>query len=300
VKASIPAGRTLTRFAPAPTGYLHLGHVASALYVWNLGRAAGARVLLRIDDHDRQRCRPEYERALLDDLDWLGFAADVFPTSAFRAGRSDGRQSDRGAIYAAAARQLAGSGLVYACACTRQDLARQRPADRAPDFYPGTCRHRALPLAPRGVVWRVAIDDTVETFDDGLLGPQVQRPAIQSGDVAIRDRLGNWTYQFVTAVDDFRMGIDLVVRGRDLLESTGRQIVIARLLGRATPAAYAHHPLIMKTPAQKLSKSDGDTAVGELRAAGWTAAAVIAEAARLVGLPDGGADAAGGFARGLS
>ena len=116
MKASIPAGRTLTRFAPAPTGYLHLGHVASALYVWGLGRAAGARVLLRVDDHDRQRCQPAYERALLDDLDWLGFAADVFPTSAFRAGRSDGRQSDRGAIYAAAARQLADASLVYACA----------------------------------------------------------------------------------------------------------------------------------------------------------------------------------------
>jgi glutamyl-tRNA synthetase/glutamyl-Q tRNA(Asp) synthetase len=299
VIASIPAGRTLTRFAPAPTGSLHLGHVASALYVWGLGRAAGARVLLRVDDHDRQRCRPEYERALLDDLDWLGFAPDVFPTSAFRAGRSDGRQSDRGAIHDAAARRLVDAGRVYGCTCTRQDLARARPANHAPDFYPGTCRHRALPLASRGVVWRVVIDDTIETFDDGLLGPQAQRPARQSGDIAIRDRLGNWTYQFVTAVDDFMMGIDLVIRGRDLLESTGRQIAMARLLGRETPAAYAHHPLIMKAPGRKLSKSDGDTAVGELRAAGWTAPAVIAEAARLVGLPEGGARAAGGAARGL-
>jgi glutamyl-tRNA synthetase/glutamyl-Q tRNA(Asp) synthetase len=296
VTASIPPGRTLTRFAPAPTGYLHLGHVASALYVWELARASGARDRLRVDDHDRQRCRPEYERALLDDLDWLGFAPDVFPTSAFRAGRSDGRQRDRDAIYDAAARRLVDAGRVYACTCSRRDLAHARPANHAPDFYSGTCRHRALPLASRGIVWRVAIDDTVETFDDGLLGPQVQRPARQSGDVAIRDRLGNWTYQFVTAVDDFMMGIDLVIRGRDLLESTGRQIAIARLVGRGAPAAYAHHPLIMKAPGRKLSKSDGDTAVGELRAAGWTARAVIAEAARLVGLADRGASGAGGFA----
>jgi glutamyl-tRNA synthetase/glutamyl-Q tRNA(Asp) synthetase len=300
VTIAIPAGRTLTRFAPAPTGYLHLGHVANALYVWGLARAAGARVLLRVDDHDRQRCRPEYERALLDDLDWLGFAPDVFPTSAFRAGRSDGRQGDRGAIYDAAARRLADAGRVYACACTRQDLARARPANRAPDFYPGTCRRRALPLAAHGVVWRVAMDDTIERFDDGLLGPQVQRPAQQAGDVAIRDRLGNWTYQFVTAVDDFLMGIDLVVRGRDLLESTGRQIALARLLGRDTPAAYVHHPLIMRAPGRKLSKSDGDTAVGDLRAAGWTADAVITEAARRVGLPEGGADAVAGLARRLA
>ena len=90
---------SLTRFAPAPTGWLHLGHVLNALYVWNTARMAGCRVMLRIEDHDRERCRPEYEQGILDDLDWLGFVPDVYPTRMFRAGRSDGRQSDREAVY---------------------------------------------------------------------------------------------------------------------------------------------------------------------------------------------------------
>jgi glutamyl-tRNA synthetase/glutamyl-Q tRNA(Asp) synthetase len=133
---------------------------------------------------------------------------------------------------------------------------------------------------------RVRLEPGAEPFDDLLLGPQAQAPADQCGDVVIRDRLGNWTYQFAASVDDWLMGVDLVVRGRDLLPSTGRQIRIARLLGRPEPARFAHHPLIMKSPAQKLSKSDRDTGVRDLRAAGWTAPRVIGEAARRVGLVD--------------
>ena len=100
----------LTRFAPAPTGYLHLGHVLNAHLVWTMARERGGRVLLRVEDHDRERCRPEYEAALLDDLDWLGFAPDVYPTAAFRRGRCDSRQSDRAAVYEEAARPLTGRG----------------------------------------------------------------------------------------------------------------------------------------------------------------------------------------------
>ena len=110
----------LTRFAPAPTGYLHLGHVANALHVWAEARAHGGPVLLRIEDHDRERCRPEYETALLEDLDWLGFVPDIYPTDAFRVGRCESRQSDRGAIYDAMAARLREQGLVYACRCTRR------------------------------------------------------------------------------------------------------------------------------------------------------------------------------------
>jgi glutamyl/glutaminyl-tRNA synthetase len=278
----------LTRFAPAPTGYLHLGHVRNAHYVWTLAGARGARVLLRVEDHDRERCRPEYEAALLDDLDWLGFVPDLYPTDEFRRGRCDSRQSDRALIYEAAARELAAQGRLYGCACSRADIARAAgPADHdRPDgaaggdkeiAYPGTCRDRGLPLGP-SLAWRVRIDPGDESFDDLLLGPQRQSPHLQCGDVVIRDRLGNWSYQFVASVDDFRQGIDLVVRGRDLLPSTGRQIQIARLLGRTEPAVFAHHQLIMKSPAQKLSKSDGDTGVRDLRAAGWTREDVISAA----------------------
>lgn len=124
------------------------------------------------------------------------------------------------------------------------------------------------------------IDPGVERFDDEIVGVHEQDPSAQCGDVLIRDRLGNWTYQFAAAVDDFRQGIDLVIRGVDLLPSTGRQIRLARLLGRAQPARFAHHPLIMKSADQKLSKSDGDTGVLELRGRGWTPEQVKA-AARL-------------------
>jgi len=262
----------MTRFAPAPTGYLHLGHVVNAIHVWAIARDRGLRVALRVEDHDAQRSRPEYEAALLDDLDWLGFTPDVFPTAAFRAGHCDGRQSDRHRLYEDAAAKLSARGLVYGCACSRQDLG---DASR----YPGTCRDRGIAPGP-GVVWRLRLAPGDETFDDWLMGPQTQSPASQCGDVVIRDRLGNWSYQFVASVDDFLQGVTLVIRGRDLLDSTGRQIAIARLLGRTTPASFAHHGLIMKSPTQKLSKSDGDTGVRDLRAAGWSPDRVRAEALR--------------------
>jgi len=269
----------LTRFAPAPTGWLHLGHVLNACYVWNTARTFGARVVLRIEDHDRERCRPEYEAGILDDLDWLGFTPDVYPTSCFRAGPCNGRQSDRDTIYGAALQILVDNSLVYACDCTRRSLAGADKGESGRERrYPGTCRDRRLPLAD-GFGWRVRLDESVEEFDDAMLGRQRQVPAGQCGDLLIRDRLGNWTYQFAVTVDDYRQDIDLVVRGVDLLESTGRQIQLARLLGRTTPPTFMHHPLIMKSLDQKLSKSDRDTGIRDLREAGWTVERVFAEIA---------------------
>ena len=123
-------------------------------------------------------------------------------------------------------------------------------------------------------------------FDDVVRGPTAQDPAAQCGDLLLRDRLGNWTYQFAVAVDDTAQAIDLVVRGDDLFASTGRQILLARLLGRTTPPVFAHHGLVMKSPTQKLSKSDGDTGVRDLRVAGWTPERVLGAAAQAVGLLD--------------
>ena len=247
----------VTRFAPAPTGFLHLGHVLNALYVWDAARESrpDGRVLLRIEDHDRQRSRKEYEDAILDDLTWLGFSADG-PLV---------RQSEREPIYKDALDGLRRLGLVYACECSRAGFDGHR--------YPGTCAEKNLPEAP-GLSLRVRLAPTVEHFDDLRLGPQTQRPSEQCGDLLARDRQGNWTYQFAVTVDDLKQGVTLVVRGEDLLESTGRQIQLARLLGRAEPPRFLHHGLLMKSPAQKLSKSDGDTGIRDLRARGLTPAEV--------------------------
>lgn len=275
----------LTRFAPAPTGFLHLGHVVNAIHVWGVAEALGGRVLLRVEDHDRQRCRPEFESALLDDLDWLGFRPDVQPTDAFRAGACDGRQSDRDTYYRAAVERLHGAGLIYGCACTRRDIEAATgegpPSDEL--RYPGTCRHHGIPLGD-DVGWRVRLPDDPVPFDDAVHGPTTQTPAQQCGDLLIRDRLGNWTYQFAVAVDDLAQGVDLVIRGDDLFASTGRQNLLARLLGRPSPPVFLHHSLVMKSSTQKLSKSDGDTGVRDLRAEGWTPERVIGHAAHLAGL----------------
>ena len=282
----------LTRFAPAPTGWLHLGHVANADLLWQLAGERNGRVLLRIEDHDRTRCRPEYEAGILDDLDWLGFSPDIFPTNAFRAGRCDGRQSDRDARYRAAVEILRLQGLVYGCDCSRRQIAdtrgkngEERTAKReereAELRYSGRCRDRGIALKD-GVGWRVRMDPGVERFVDERLGPQTQDPSEQCGDVLIRDRRGNWTYQLCVTIDDWEQGIDCVIRGEDLLASTGRQIRLARLLGRDRPPAFRHHPLIMKSASQKLSKADGDSGIRELRRRGWTPEQVRTAARRAV------------------
>lgn len=257
----------VTRFAPAPTGYLHLGHVVNALYVWGLARRAGGVVRLRIEDHDRQRCRPEYEAALLEDLAWLGFEADG-PLV---------RQSEREGVYRAAWRRLEAQGLVYGCACTRAELHAVQPGADGERRYPGTCRHRGLDRHSQ-LGWRVVMSPGLERFDDRLCGPQAQDPAAQCGDLLIRDRLGNWTYQFAVVADDADQEISEVIRGVDLLSSTGRQIRLARLIGRAVLPRFTHHPLVMRSTTEKLSKADGATGIRELRAAGWSAEAVLARA----------------------
>ena len=262
----------LTRFAPAPTGHLHLGHVVNALYVWGAAGERDGRVLLRIEDHDRQRSRPEYEASIIDDLAWLGFVHDG-PIV---------RQSERGPISRPALQPLIDRELVYGCASTRSDIesgagSRVRGGELR---YPNTCREKEIDLTD-GVGWRVRMDPGTERFFDELLGPQEQDPSAQCGDLLVRDRLGNWTYQFVATVDDHLQRITDVIRGEDLLASTGRQIRLARLLGRATPPRFWHHPLVMKSATQKLSKSDGDTGIRDLRAAGWTREAVLDRARSL-------------------
>ncbi|HUQ86629.1 MAG TPA: glutamate--tRNA ligase family protein [Vicinamibacterales bacterium] len=278
----------LTRFAPAPTGFLHLGHVVNALHVWGAARAGRGEVVLRIEDHDRQRSRLEYETAIIEDLAWLGFKHDGDVI----------RQRERDHIYHKAVQRLIDRGLVYGCTCTRGEIQGSGIRDQGSGIrdqgsgirdqgsgetrYLNTCRGKGIALGD-GVGWRVIMRPGVERFDDQILGPQEQDPSGQCGDLLVRDRLGNWTYQYAVTVDDHVQRITDVIRGQDLLASTGRQIRLAKLLGRQEMPRFRHHALVMKSPAQKLSKSDHDTGIRDLRAAGWTAAKVLEKAATLMG-----------------
>lgn len=273
-----------TRFAPSPTGWLHLGHVVNAVWVWGLARALGGVVVLRIEDHDRTRSRADYEAGLLEDLEWLGLQPDEGGGAALTA-PSPYRQSDNEERYVAAFARLTGAATVYPCRCSRRDIADLTPSVMNRETpYPGTCR--GLGLAPTdGMGWRVVLDGRTEQFDDAVLGQHEQTPAEQCGDLLVRDRLGQWTYQLAVVVDDLAHDIDLVVRGEDLLESTGRQMALRRLLGGGPMPVFAHHPLIRKPSGDKLSKASGDTGVRELRAGGARPAELLREAARRSGLP---------------
>jgi glutamyl/glutaminyl-tRNA synthetase len=227
--------------------------------------------VFRIDDHDRVRSRPEYDAALIEDLAWLGFAADRGPT----------RHSDSEAPYREALDILSAQGLVYGCDCTRSTFAAWAGDHGRPwtgPGCPGACRGRSLD----GPVLRVAQGGGRETWMDVAVGP-CAGDVVDAGDLAVRDRDGNWTYGFTVVVDDRHEDVDLVIRGRDLLHATATQIRLGRLLGRAAPPAFLHHPLILRPDGRKLSKSSGDTAVRELRDAGRSAEEVIAMAAEASG-----------------
>ena len=271
--------KPITRFAPSPTGYLHLGHVANAVWTWGIAQAAGGRVLVRMEDHDRGRCRPEYERAILEDLAWLGLSST--------GGGRMLRQSDNDQAYRRATLLLTRQSLVYGCRCSRADIARQLKADGLEDWdelrYPGICRDLMLP-AGDGIGIRAALGADTVAFSDLGLGLQRQTPSEQCGDLLLRDGTGNWTYQLCVTVDDMRQGVNLVIRGEDLLASTGRQILLAHRLGRTTPPLFLHHPLLHDDSGNKLSKRDGSTGIRQMRAAGKSAAAILGEAAFLTGL----------------
>ena len=276
----------VTRFAPAPTGQLHLGHLVNVLYVWGIARATGGRVILRIEDHDRQRSRPEHEWSILEDLARLGITPDEPALAAFN-GDTPYRQSDAGDVYEAAVARLRADGIVYACDCARSTFERYE-AERGRPFRgigcPGKCRSRHL-AEDGDVGLRVAIGAGSERWVDLLVGPMGDEPAA-TGDLLVRDRVGNWTYALCVVVDDLRHGVDLVIRGRDLLDATPAQLRLATLLGRETQPRFLHHPLIRRVSGQKLSKAEGDTAIRTLLDDGRTPAELFGLAARLAGVRD--------------
>ena len=247
------------RFAPSPSGRMHLGNVFSALLAWLSVRSQGGEMVLRIEDLDPDRCRPEYAETLKDDLRWLGLDWD----------REQTPQSRRTAVYAEQFDRLRERGLIYPCYCTRGEL-HAASAPHASDgrlLYAGTCRD----LTPqqraektKAPAWRLRVPDAVYGFTDGLQGYFEENLAAQCGDFIIRRADGVYAYQLAVVTDDGQGGITEVVRGMDLLDSTPRQLYLYELLGLQPPKFY-HVPLLTAPDGRRLSKRDKDLDLGVLR-----------------------------------
>ena len=247
------------RFAPSPTGRMHLGNVFSALLSWLSIKAQGGKWVLRIEDIDPQRSRMEYADLIMDDLEWLGLTWDEGPFY----------QSERSEIYEAELQKLADRGMTYPCYCTRADiLATQAPHESdGRVVYKGTCRNLKLGThsGPAAVRMRVPEEgEGIVSFGDGHYGEQTVDLTTQCGDFIVRRKDGAWAYQLAVVVDDALMGITEVVRGRDLLLSSPQQIYLAKELGFAPPR-FTHLPLLCNTEGQRLSKRDRSLDMEALR-----------------------------------
>ena len=282
----------VTRFAPSPTGALHLGNARTAFFSFLLARHAGGRFILRIEDTDRERSVEVHTTALLDDLLWLGLDWDEGP----RVGGEHGPylQSQRLTLYAQYFARLDRAGLTYPCFCTPLELELSRKSQLAagrPPRYAGTCRalteserseRRARGLA-EAIRFRVPSASDI-AFDDIVHGPQ-RFVSDDIGDFIIRRAEGNPAFFFCNAVDDSLMGITHVLRGDDHLANTPRQLMILRALELRAPI-YGHVGLLLGSDGQKLSKRHGSTSVGELRERGFLAAAVLNHLFRLGHAPE--------------
>lgn len=263
-----------SRFAPSPTGYLHRGHLLSAAWVWGIAQWTGATTLLRIEDHDVSRSREEYAASIFEDLSYFGFVWDECS-----------RQRDREEIYLSALGLLKGFAEIYACDCSRKHILSLSPFSDQEPCYKGTCRYRGLPFKTGNSI-RVHLSERCISWSDLRLGAFTDSPYQQCGDLMIKDSLGQWTYQFAVSVDDLDEGIDLVVRGMDLLDSTARQIQLAQMLGRAQPPAFLHHPLLRGSDGMKLSKRQLSKSLRAERAQGISAAQMLGEVCTQGGLLD--------------
>ena len=254
--ATAPVGR----FAPTPSGRMHLGNLFAAMLAWASVRKNDGRIILRIEDLDTERCTVAFADLVKSDLEWLGLDWD----------EETPPQRDRNDAYAAALKLLEEQGLVYPCWCTR-GLLHAASAPHAEDghsVYPGFCRNlTAAERAERSdkpASTRLMVPDETITFIDGLQGPYSENLARDCGDFVVRKADGGWAYQLAVVVDDIASGVTQVVRGRDLLSSVPRQLYLYRLL-QAGPPEYWHVPLLLGPEGRRLSKRDRDLDVGLLR-----------------------------------
>lgn len=272
---------TVTRFAPSPTGYLHLGHAYSACFAARTVAECGGRFLLRIEDIDRGRCRAEFEAAIFEDLAWLGLAWET-PVR---------RQSAHFEDYAAALGKLADAGLTYPCFCTRRDIQAEIDAaggaPHGPDgpVYPGTCRHLSRAAredrigAGEAHAIRLDIESATNrtgplTWTDAAAGTVTANPA-RFGDVVLARKDTPTSYHLAVTLDDHVQGVTLVTRGTDLFEATDVHRLLQALLDLDVPG-YHHHPLLTDTDGKRFAKRDKSLTLRELRASGKSAEEVVA------------------------
>ena len=268
------------RFAPSPSGRIHLGNILCCLLAWLSARQKGGRVILRIEDLDIARCPRRYGEQMCRDIQWLGLDWDEGPVIGGPSGPYE--QSRRTALYQAALRRLEAQGLVYPCFCTRAELHAASAPHREDGqvVYPGTCRGLTAEQAAerarrtgRAPALRLWVPEEEITFTDGHMG--------DCGDFLLRRSDGIFAYQLAVVVDDAAMGVTEVVRGADLLASTPRQLLLYRLLGLEAPAFY-HFPLLLGSDGQRLSKRNADAGLDTLGER-YTAPEILGKLAYLAG-----------------
>jgi glutamyl-Q tRNA(Asp) synthetase len=269
----------ILRFAPSPNGFLHLGHAFSALYTWRAAELLQGTVLLRIEDIDIARCKPEFDTAIREDLAWLGL---TWPEPVWR-------QSERFAAYSEAAAHLARLGLLFPCFCSRSDIAEKatgKDPDGAP-LYPGTCRHLSHETAAermaRGEAAQYRLDMAKAVALAGMVTFSVAQPAVSDrpqiryarpelwGDVVLQRKDVPTSYHLAVVVDDAAQKVTHVTRGRDMEAATDLHALLQMLLGLASPI-YTFHHLILGPDGRKLAKSKGSPSLRDMRAAGTTPA----------------------------
>lgn len=260
------------RLAPSPTGFLHLGHAQTFWIAQERARAAKGTLVLRIEDLDRARCRPAFESAMIEDLQWFGFEWQEGPDCGGPFAPYE--QSKRMNFYSDAFEQLKTRGFIYPCACSRQDVLRALRAPHAGEdepIYPGTCRPPNSPIAQAQSPhfnWRLRVpDDQVIAFDDGHYGPQRFVAGRDFGDFIVWRHDGMPAYQLAVVVDDFAMQITEVVRGEDLLKSTARQLLLYQAL-EMVPPKFFHCPLVTDDSGVRLAKRYDALSLRTLRANG--------------------------------